>query len=117
MATWPAELPQKLLVDGFQYSQQDGRIRTAMDAGPEFQRQRFTAVPIQFGGRIEVDATDHATFWSFFNSTLNLGTDSFTWVHPIDGTAATVRFVAVPQTSAIDSDWFAIQMQLEIEPS
>lgn len=117
MATWPASLPQNLNVGGFQYSQQDQAIRTEMDAGPAFVRRRFTAAATQFSGVVYVDSTQHATFWTFYNSTINGGVDEFTWTHPIDGTSASVRFVGVPSVTPVQTGvLFALSMQLEILP-
>lgn len=116
MATWPAGLPQYLESSGFQYTQQDQFIRTEMDAGPDFQRRRYTAASTLYGGNIQVTSSQHTTFWNFYNSTLNGGVDSFTWEHPITESAATVRFTATPTQSHLGGDLYQISIQLEIEP-
>lgn len=116
MATWPASLPQELNAQGFNYTKQDQLIRTEMDAGPTFVRRRFTAAMEQFGGSVIVDATQYSTFWTFFDNTINGGVDEFTWVHPVTGSAADVRFAAVPSVASITGGFYRLSVQLEILP-
>lgn len=116
-ATWPTELDQFLMPAGFSYTQQSQVIRTTMDAGPDFVRRRFTAASIQFSGSIQATPSEHATFWDFFNNTLNGGVDEFAWTHPITGDAASLRFTGVPQSVSIANGvLFQITLPLEILP-
>ena len=43
MASWPGTLPQEMRLP-ISHSQEDGRLRTKMDAGPVKMRRRYTAV-------------------------------------------------------------------------
>ncbi|PJI56004.1 hypothetical protein CTI14_00275 [Methylobacterium radiotolerans] len=65
--TWPADLPQKLITDGYSYSFADGRLKTAMDAGPPKMRRRFSAavkaVAGQFYGGVD-DVVRLERFWN-----------------------------------------------------
>ena len=116
-ATWPSTLDQYLMPAGFSYTQQSQVIRTAMDAGPDFVRRRFTAAAIKFNGSIQVTPTEHATFWAFFNNTLHGGADPFTWIDPVSGVAATLRFTDEPKVSSVSSGvLYQIAMSLEILP-
>ena len=117
MATWPSTLPQDLLAQGFSLTQQEQVIRTQMDAGPDFVRRRFTAASTMISGAIYADATQYATFWDFFNNTLNGGVDAFDWLHPITDASASFRFVGVPTVTSVAAGiLFQISMQLEILP-
>lgn len=115
-ASWPSSLPQSLVSDGFAFTQQDQTIRTEMSAGPAFVRRRFTAAMIPFGGSIFVDADQFDTLWSFYNNTLNGGTDPFTWKHPVTEVSASVRFTGVPTVAAAGGEFYRVNMQLEILP-
>lgn len=116
MAAWPATLPQSVHLADFSEQKHDGRIRTAMDAGPDFMRRRFSAVPVNFGGSMVLTASQMTTLETFIDTTLNGGTDSFTWVHPRTGSAITARFAAMPSFTAITDDTFQTQFAFEILP-
>lgn len=89
-----------------------------MDSGPSYQRQRYTAAPERFSGRIWVDYTQYATFRDFWVTTLAHGSLSFDWVHPMTNAAATVQFDVSqpPQVSAISGTLFEVALTFEVLP-
>lgn len=117
--SWPVELPQSFLIDGLSVTQQPNSIRQDMDAGPAFQRRRFTAVSEYVRGTMRINAAQYAIFWDFYNNTLNGGIDEFTWVHPFTGAAVTMQFNVseVPTASSVGADDLVnMQLSLEILP-
>lgn len=43
MIIWPTDLPQSMLVEGFETNQRDGRLRSSTDIGPPKMRPRTSA--------------------------------------------------------------------------
>lgn len=122
MATWPATLPQALNVDGYSEAQQSGVVRTAMDAGPEFVRRRFSAVSTMVSGTLLLNDTEWSALLTFFNSTLAGGSLEFDW-HPrgahqnSPATVYSMRFVAPPtRRPAAAHDLWMVDLQFEILP-
>lgn len=115
---WPSTLPQHLEVQNFSGDGPVGGIRAEMDAGPAYQRQRFTAAPERFVGRMLLDATQFETLRTYWRDTLAHGTVSDTWEHPITGDAATVRFDATKpyRVTAASGRWFYVELQFEVLP-
>ena len=91
MATWPAGLPQTLLID-LTEKRQSGKVRSNMDTGPAKQRTRFTAVTKNYAGSLYLTGAELTTFKTFYEDTLGQGAASFTWVDPITDVAASLRF-------------------------
>ena len=117
MIDWPASLPQALEVQGFSSALGTGAIRTEMDSGPAFQRQRYTAVAEKITGSVMIDRAQYATFMQFY-ADIGQGALAFNWIHPLTEDAARLRFdVSKPwQLSAVGPTWFRLTMQLEILP-
>lgn len=63
---WPAELPKRVLVDGFSQGLPDARLRSRNDAGPAAVRRRFSRVPTPFAAQIGVDPDQLARFQTFW---------------------------------------------------
>lgn len=118
MTVWPPSLPQRLLLDGYGDTADSGSIRTDMDAGPAFVRQRFTAVSTQVAGSLVLTRAQTQTLDTFFHQTLQEGSQPFTWVHPRTGAAATMRFNTSQQLqySGLGRGWYHVQLALEILP-
>ena len=84
MPTWPGTLPQAFPI-GTTEAVQDGRVRSAMDAGPAKLRRRFTAVVRTYtlpAERFVFTDAQKATYETFFTSTLSGGTLEFDWTDP-----------------------------------
>jgi hypothetical protein len=79
--TYPAALPA-VRSSGFQSQYRNPVIRTQMDAGPDKQRLRYTAVPKQFTASIVVDEHERELFEAWFAETLGFGTLRFVMENP-----------------------------------
>jgi hypothetical protein len=114
---WPSELPQRLIVSGYNEGLPDVMLRTQMAVGPAKQRRRGTAGPRPVNGHQVHTSAQLTAFKTFFNTTLLGGTLRFSWVDPLDGTTANeMRFVETPSISAISGSLFQVQMKLEVMP-
>lgn len=117
MPTWPDTLPE-IELDGYQEQEQSGAIRTDMDSGPAFQRQRFSATTTRISASITVTADQYATLKQFRNFDCAQGSIPFDWVHPITDEPVTMRFVVGNQLSisALGNDQYKVNLSLEILP-
>lgn len=120
MSAWPATLPQTPFL-GTEFGDDESRLISSMDAGPALVRNRFTAVPQPVSIPIVLNGTQLATFLTFYRTTLNYGTNSFTWIHPQDGSSVSYRFKTPPKWQSIRSGatadrlWRSV-LNLEILP-
>jgi len=100
MAVWPASLPTTLGV-GMTDTQQQGFLRTEMEAGPYKQRSRYTAVSRFLSGTMLLTQAQRQTFNAFYGTTLGFGAAEFDWADPVDGTTVSMRFTDTPSFSAV----------------
>lgn len=100
MPTWPATLPQSLMMP-LSRERQSGKIRSQMDTGAPKQRARFTATVKNFDAVLFMTGAQLATFDTFYETTLGQGAASFTWVDPVTGSSATLRFRGEPKDELI----------------
>ena len=123
MPTWPASLPQTLLVS-LTRTRQNGKIRSSMDTGPAKQRARFTAVAKEFPDGAEYfTGAQLAIFDTFYEDDLGMGALSFTWIDPITDASATMRFgngepedVCIVNDPDPDKRLYRVTLPLEILP-
>lgn len=116
MATWPASLPQELRIIGFSESGPSGNVRTEMDAGPAFVRNRYSAVPDEVPGTQVLSKAQVATLDAFYKTTLMNGSLAFTWTHPRTGVSAELQFTARPQFRPRSGDVWEVTLPLEVLP-
>jgi hypothetical protein len=72
-----------------------------MDSGAPKKRKVFTAAIRNWQWTTILNGTQRATFDTFYITTINEGTDSFTIPDPVDGETITVRFTKSPSWSVI----------------
>ena len=119
MPDWPSTVPWINL--GFTEAPQDGTIRTPMSAGPPKQRPRFTAIAREINATGIMESDEYLALWTFYETTLTFGSETFTQADPRTGTAATWRFTGPPQGTALRSDGtkvdlWRVSLPLEIIP-
>ena len=90
--TWTAALPQSLLHRGFTITRVPNIARTKVEAGPVFQRPRYSVEMDEVTGILLVTATQLGTFWTFYSTILGGGALRFNWVHPVTGSAVICQF-------------------------
>lgn len=117
MPTWPSTLPQQLELAGLTVQEAETRIATNTDTGPGKVRNRFTAGVQPVTGAVTLTSAQLATFETFYRSTLQRGTLSFTWVHPDTGATATLAFQRnqVPSKTRLGAA-FRVTLPLEVLP-
>lgn len=95
MATWPASLPQRVLLDGYAEGAADNVLRFETDYGPPKRRRRSTREVRTFPAALVLTTAQVATLDTFYTSTLGQ-VDAFDWVHPRTLAAASFKFEARP---------------------
>lgn len=116
--TWPATLPSRLQIDGFELTLPGGAIRTQMENGPAKQRRRFTGAPQPVSGSVMLTGAQVGIFRDFYVNTLGMGAAAFDWVDPITRTAVEMRFKAdsPPKIVNLGGDTYMASLNLEIMP-
>lgn len=116
MPTWPASLPQFLLVDGFEIEFAENRLRSDNDAGPAKVRRRTTLNVGIMRGSMVMDCAQKATFQTFVNDTLLGGTIAFDFP-ALEGGTQLVRFgPQLPVLKPVSPQLFSFSFELEILP-
>ena len=95
-ASWPATLPQSLEVQGFNADFPDNRIISPMASGPPKLRARGTGASEVIRGANHMTATQLATLWTFYFTTLDSGTKDFDRNHPRTGASKEWHFIGLP---------------------
>lgn len=89
---WPEELPQCPLRADFSGTTNDGAIRQEMDAGPAYQRPRYTAIVEPFEISLQLSREQFKRFRDFWFKELLHGSQPFDWIHPDTLETARVQF-------------------------
>jgi hypothetical protein len=121
MDTWPATLPQRLSCDT-SVKDDESRAIADMDSGPASVRNRFTAITQTVKGSMVLTGTQLATFHTFFRTTLQNGSQSFTWIHPFTEDSVSIRFKSKPEwkciksASNVNNRLYQASFELEVQP-
>lgn len=119
---YPASLPQQAFMQA-KDERQSATLRSVMDTGAPKARKQFTAAVRNLEVRMVLSGTERVTFDTFFITTINEGTDTFTIPDPVDDATITVRFKSPPVwtyisgsgTTAAERRWEATFL-LEVLP-
>lgn len=101
--TWPEELPQFVLMDGYRESPADIVRRTPMEIGPAKQRRIFTSGTKKLPVKLWMSFSQVATFKNFYNNTLLGGSIPFQWIHPRTQDITTFK-MQVMEEQTIEAD-------------
>jgi hypothetical protein len=113
---WPASLQEKLSEANFGLGIGDTTIRTDMDVGPAKVRRRFTKSIDSYTASIYLTSAQYATFYNFFDTTLNGGVLSFDFAHPITGVTTEFRFKGTPKIISLGGGQFQASFEWEVVP-
>jgi hypothetical protein len=116
MPTWPADLPDHLLVEGYGESPPDTSIRTTMEAGVAKVRRRFTYAARPIAGALSLTRAQVESLDVFYRTDTQSGALRFSWRHPrfANLTAVQMRFTAAPRYEALEPEIWRATLQLEI---
>lgn len=114
MASWPTELQQEPNVEGFSQRMKPNTIRSNMEYGPDKIRRRTKQDWYDVTITIWCDMAQMAVFDQFYRDNMTLTWDWLNFnVEPF--TAATYRFVGVPNVSPMGPLYRVVTMTLEME--
>jgi hypothetical protein len=115
---WPSTLPQKLNVQGHQYTFGDISIRSAPSVGPSKVRPRSSAIASPLQGMMYLTTAQLQTLETFYKITVR-GSDVFIFPDPENPSSATLycRFTGSPSVSATSAaDMWAVGLPMEVIP-
>ena len=113
---WPASLPQYLMEQGYQEKFRDNRILTPMDVGPPKVRRRGTSAMAPISGQEKLTATQLETLRTYFETTLNDGTDEVEWTHPTKGGTVYMIFAAPPEIEPAGGANYFVSLSFWVKP-
>ena len=113
MATWPAGLPQFVVVDGYASSVDElARAVTKIDAPYPRMRRRTDNAPLTHTMLLPPMTFDQVeTLDVFFLANTALAWD---WVNPVSQVSTTMRFVGAPSYAAAAGGLFNVTMTVEV---
>lgn len=114
---WLEELPQQFLINGFDESPQDFKVRTDMDAAIAKQRPRFSAATYKFSGMMLMTNTQYELFVSFYRDTLAVGSLEFNMQkRGFPDIIQVVRFTDEGYQSSPHGRFWDVKLNLEVIP-
>lgn len=113
--TWPATVPQAVLIDGYDEPEAEDAIHTDMEVGPPKSRRRATSTPREAKWSILLTPSQFEEFKTFYRTTLVSGTLSFNFTHPVEGGTVVVKFRETPKPKALGTR-YRIDMELWVFP-
>ena len=114
MATWPTELPNTPLVEGFEDFPRDSVVRTQM-AGFTKYRNRFTAVIHDVSENYLLTPSQFTILRNFYEFTLKNGSLIFIKNDPVEQQNREYRFLE-PYQFEFDGVFYKLTLQLEKLP-
>lgn len=119
--TWPDELPQQLIAEGYQETTFANVIVDQYEVGPSGMRRRSTASIFSVTGTMVMTTDEWETLLAFYADVLLQG--SLPFGLPEQGNCGEspagewlVRFVDVPTRSSKDTDLWDVALSLEVLP-
>ena len=116
MPTWPTDLPQIPLRDGFLDEPEDLAVRDEPDIGSPLTRPIATAYGTNFTMKMIMTKVQKLSIKTFYFSTLVSGTLSFDWIHPDEKTAGKFIFTEVPKWPKLAADVYLVSFKLYMKP-
>lgn len=114
--SWPGNVPDKPLIDGFSERPGTTTVRTQMDVGPDKLRRRTTAAVSTLTMRMLMTKTEVGNLETFYDGTTAQGSLRFDFVHPRTGSTVEARFVERPRWQIRTDDDYEVQIKLEVLP-
>lgn len=115
---WPAGLPQRSLIQGYQEGVGDGLLEYQPDAGPTISRRRTTAVVRPLTVSFELTSAQLAILRTFYDTTLMGGSLPFTFPGPTEAATYLVKFQkdGIPKWTALGGDYFSVSISVSVLP-
>jgi hypothetical protein len=112
--TWPANIPQCPIQNGFSEQRQPNTVAFTPDVGPPKVRRRSTAVGVSTAVTFRMTNAEKLNFDTFFETTLADGSLPFDWPHPVTKVVYTWCFDPknVPQFQRATARTWAVSCNL-----
>jgi len=114
--SWPATLPQGLLVAGLQYSPERNATAIPTEVGEVLTRQRFTGRMVRLSGALLLTSAQYADLLAFYFEELR-ETTPFTWADPVTGDSLELVFDGAPQGQPVTTEDWQVSVSLVSKPT
>lgn len=112
---WPVSLQQTLNSD-FSYKKGDSLLRSSNDIGPDKVRRRSTVSVPTLSASIHLTTAQYSVLDYFYETSLNGGAKTFSFVHPISGLTKEFRFSSPPAFRYLGAGKWICSMEWEEMP-
>ena len=113
--TWPSELPQHLLRDGFSKKSPDNLIASEVSIGPAKVRRRTTAAVTPISGSLIMTDAQLDQFEDFVENDIAQRSKAFNFPDPRSGSPMLVRMTSAYMVEFLGQDW-KVSISLEVLP-
>lgn len=113
---WPMELPQDVLIEGYDEKFSSQTIRTTMETGPAKVRRRTSAGVRSLSVSIDLSRDQADLLDAFYHVTLQGGALAFEWRHPRTQSPCVMRLVDPPSTKPLSGKLWIGKLSLEVLP-
>lgn len=108
---WDVSLPQ--CVSSWEETQVDNILRTSVETGLTKQRRLWSNPVTMVKVTMPIKQTQYTQFWTYYNTILKNGLDSFMFRNPFSNTYEVYRFAGVPMMRASTDKMLWVDMTWE----
>jgi hypothetical protein len=109
---YPSTLPLPLAGE-FSESVLESKVQDAGEVGAARRRNRFTRLLNRWKFTLYLIEADKAALYTFYDTTLERGVESFNWTHPTTGVTYEVIMPGRPTADHFDGELWALKVELE----
>lgn len=112
--SWPADVPQSPLADGFQETLPDNTLRSKMEQGPPKIRRRSTDASGKINAQFLFSAAQCQMMDDFYHETLSGGALRFCFLHPRRQENVMCRIMQPPEYAALNGGYYRAKIVMEV---
>jgi hypothetical protein len=109
---YPSTLPLPIAGE-FNESALETKVQDAGEIGASRRRNRFTRLLSRWKFTLYLTEVDKATLYTFYDTTLERGVESFNWIHPTTEITYEVIMATRPAADHFDGELWVLKIELE----
>lgn len=109
---WPNSLPNPIS-GSWNATSVSPYVKDKPEFGASLKRRRFTRSLKLFKFSLQINRTQLADIWNFYEAICSDGGESFNWIHPITDHEYECRFATELKESNVEADLWSVDIELE----
>jgi hypothetical protein len=109
---YPSTLPLPLAGE-FSESALETKVQDAGEVGAARRRNRFTRLLRRWKFSLNLTEAEKASLYTFYDTTLERGVESFNWAHPTTSVSYEVIMAGRPEADHFDGERWILKIDLE----